>query len=130
MVITGIVNAVVWGAPTSVGVSGGRYGATSFKNPRTHGQGVSKGGAPVAGASSVRVIVECDGSPLLVNNHLNGCGLGLAVMEQGLFLNMRTCRQADSHGALVNVASQGVVTWPSTKTVSVLCHGERKLWSG
>ena len=82
------------------------------------------------GASSVCVIAECGGSPLLVGNHLNGCGLGLAVMEQGLFLNMRTCRQADSHVALVNVASQRVVTWPSTKTVSVLCHGERKLWSG
>ena len=80
----------VWRAPTSVKVGGGSCGATSLKNPRAHGQGVSKGGAPVAGARSVLVIAECDDNPLLVNNYLNRCGLGLAVME-GLLLNMRTC---------------------------------------
>ena len=110
VVITCIVNAVFWRVLTSVNVSGRSCGVTSFKNPRMHGQGVSNGGTPVMGASSVCVIVECGGSLLLVNSYLNGCGVGLAVIEQGLLLNMRTCRHADSHEALVNMMSQGVVT--------------------
>jgi hypothetical protein len=113
-----------------VSVSGGSCGATSFKNPRAHGQGVSKGGAPVTGASSVRVIAECGSSPLLVNDHLNGCGLGLAVTEQVLLLNMRASGQSDSHGALHNVMSQGVVTWASAEAVRALGHGEREVWCG
>ena len=71
------------------------------------------------GASSVCVIEERGSSPLLVNNHLNMCGLGLAVMK-GLLLNIRTCGHSDYHGARVNVMSQGVVTWPSTKAVRAL----------
>ena len=67
--------------------------------------GVSKGGVPGTGASSMRVIAECGCSPLLVNGHLNGCGLGLVVTEQDLLLTMRTCRQADYHGALADVVS-------------------------
>jgi hypothetical protein len=130
VVITGIINAVVWRAPTSVSVSGGSCGATSFKNPCAHGQGVSKGGAPVTGASSVRVIAERGSSPLLVNGHLNGCGLGLAVAEQVLLLDMRASGQSDSHGALHNVTSQGVVTWQSAEAVRALGHGEREVWCG
>ena len=134
VVIAVIVNTVVWRAPTSVKivggscvkVGGGSSGVTSFNNPHTYGQGVSKGGALVAGASRVCIIGECDGSPLLVNNNLNRCGLGLVAME-GLLLNMRTCGQADSHGARHDVTSQGVFTWPSTKAVRALRHGESEL---
>ena len=57
----------------------------------------------------MRVIVECGGNPLLVSNYFNRYGLGLAAME-GLLLNMRAYRQSDSHGALRNFMSQGVVT--------------------
>ena len=49
----------------------------------------------------MRVIAECGGNQLLMNNYLNMYVLGLVAME-GLFLGMRICRQADSHGALVN----------------------------
>ena len=62
-------------------------------------------GGIVAGASSVCIIAECGGSPLLVDDHLNGCGLGLAVMEQSRLLNMRTCSQADFHRALADTMS-------------------------
>ena len=42
----------------------------------------------LACASSVHAIVECGGNLLLVNDYLNRCELGLAVME-GLLLNRR-----------------------------------------
>ena len=72
------------------------------------------------GTSSVRAIVKCGSNPLLVNDHLNGCRLGLAVTEQLLLLNMRVSDQSDSHGALHNVMSQGAVTWPSAEAVRAL----------
>ena len=97
VLIAAIVNTGVWRVSTSVKVGGGSCGATNFKNPHTHGQGVSKGKALVVGASSVRVIAESDGSPLLVNTNLNRCGLGLAALE-GLLLNIRTCGPMDYHG--------------------------------
>ena len=78
----------------------------------------------------MRVIAECGGSPLLVNDHLNGYGLGLAVMKQGLLLNMRISGQLESHRALANVTTQGVFTWPSAKAVRALCHDERELRCG
>ena len=75
-----------------------------------YGQGVSKGGVPDAGADSVRVIAECDSSPMLVDNHLNGYGLGLTVIEQDPLCNIRISGQSDSHAARHNMTSQGVVT--------------------
>ena len=119
MVIADIVNTVVWRTPTSVNFGGGSCGAANFKNSHTNGQGVSKGGASVAGASSVRVIAECCGSSLLVNGHLDRCGLGRAAMED-LRRNMRIFGQSEFHGTLANVSSQGAFTWPSVKVVRAL----------
>ena len=82
------------------------------------------------GDSSVCVIAERGGNPLLVNDHLNRCGLGLAVMDQGLLLNMRTSGQSYSHTALPNVMSQGVVNLPSTEAVRALWHVEHELRCG
>ena len=82
------------------------------------------------GASSEHVIAKCGDSPLLVNDHLNGYGLGLAVTGQGLLLNMKACSQADSHGALSKVTIQGVFMWPGTEAVRALWHGECELRCG